>query len=136
MPATAGHQEENKMRAPAKTPVSPVTAELEMTPEQLENLARFAGITIEEDGVDVNGLTWHWSPELDKHWCPDVDWNDFGPLWMKLGRWVATNNAKSTYDLFDAYDNFYTAKNYGTEQDLMQAGCLLGAAIGATMGDK
>jgi len=116
--------------------MKPSDAELEMTPEQWEALARFAGITIEKDGEDISGLTWYWSPERDKYWCPDTDWRDFGPLWVLLGRWVATNNAKSTYDLFDAYDNFYTAKNYGTEQDLMQAGCLLGAAIGATMGDK
>jgi len=107
-----------------------------LTKEQWEALARFADITIEEDGVDVNGLPWHWSPELDKHWNPEFDWRDFGPLWVKLERWVATNKTESTYDLFDAYDSFYTAKHYGTEADLMQAGCELGAAIGATMRDK
>ncbi len=101
-----------------------------LTKEQWENLARFADITIEEDGVDVNGLTWHWSPELDNHWNPEFDWRDFGPLWVKLYRWRLTDWPATVYNDMTV---FCMAEERGTEAELMQAGCLLGAAIGATM---
>jgi hypothetical protein len=109
-----------------------------LTKDQWVDLARFAGGKFTNDSHrrfycdsrtlgQVRGV----SP-----WQPDSDWNDIGPQWMKLERWAANNKTKSSYDLFDAYDNFYTAKNYGTETELMEAGCAWGAAIGATMGDK
>jgi hypothetical protein len=105
-----------------------------LTKEQWENLARFAGITIEEDGVDVNGLPWHWSPELDKHWNPEFDWRDFGPLWVLLERWMCvTPWITACPSVYIYVGRFNTAMMAGTKQDLMQAGCQLSAAIGATM---
>tara|TARA_R110000868_G_scaffold193807_1_gene439039 strand:- start:1997 stop:2356 length:360 start_codon:yes stop_codon:yes gene_type:complete len=104
-----------------------------LTKEQWGDLARFAGITIEEDGVDVNGLPWHWSPELDNHWNPEFDWRDFGPLWVKLRNWVNSDEYvnSSDFTLVHSWHHFCTAKL--SESELMQAGCQLGAAIGATM---
>lgn len=106
-----------------------------LTPDQWRDLARFSGITIEENGCDINGLPWYWSPELENNWCPDTDWNDFGPLLVLLLRWNrgipshfgAPENTRSPRVAFER------ALYSGTDQDIMQAGCLLGAAIGATM---
>ena len=103
-----------------------------LTREQWENLARFAGITIEPDGVDVNGLPWYWSPQLDKHWNPEFDWRDFGPLWLLLEVWLGDGTSPDQ-PLHSATWDFECAKMEGDEKMLMQAGCLLGAAIGATM---
>jgi len=108
-----------------------------LTKEQWENLARFAGITVEPDGIDVNGLTWYWSTELGKHWNPEFDWRDFGPLWVKLERWRWTEwELELPIAVHTQINAFYDAQMRGTETDLMQSGCALGAAIGATMGDK
>tara|TARA_R110000868_G_scaffold2590_3_gene18597 strand:- start:2282 stop:2635 length:354 start_codon:yes stop_codon:yes gene_type:complete len=105
-----------------------------LTKEQWKNLARFAGITIEEDGVDINGLQWYWSPELVKHWNPEFDWRDFGPLWVKLERWLAHEwELELPIAVHTQINAFYDAEMRGTEQELMQAGCALGATIGATM---
>jgi len=116
------------------------TQEVFMNREQWENLARFAGVEwANMSFANMPSIHYYHNNGLRgwREWQPDSDWRDFGPLWLKLERWVATNNkTKSSYDLFDAYDNFYTAKHYGTESELMEAGCALGAAIGATMGDK
>ena len=111
-----------------------------LTKEQWSDLARFAGITVEPDGIDVNGLVWQWSPELEKYWSPDYDWDDFGPLWVKLNRWLSNypkDKRFPTIEVVSAYQRFQLAVyQEGTEADLMQAGCELGAAIGATMRDK
>jgi hypothetical protein len=89
-----------------------------LTKEQWENLKRFAGVGA-------------------RYWMPHEDWRDFGPLWVKLNRWLGNypkDKRFPTIEVVSAYQRFQLAVyEEGTESDLMQAGCALGAAIGATM---
>lgn len=105
-----------------------------MTPDQWRDLARFSGITIEENGCDINGLPWYWSPELENNWCPDTDWNDFGPLFVLLLNW-GDRTHDYPFHIMQLKNELRWARLNGTDQEIMQAGCLLGAAIGKTMKD-
>lgn len=103
-----------------------------LTKEQWQDAARFADIVvfaIEDDciiTVDDEGY--------EDIWLPDTDWNDFGPLWVKLERWLAKafgvqlNNIIASLEL-----QFKRAIDTGTDAEIMQAGLLLAAAIGKTM---
>jgi len=107
-----------------------------LTREQWEALARFAGGKFTNDSV--LGPTFDYRSESGggyiSPWQPLTDWNDFGPLWVLLERWMCvTPWITACPSVYIYVGRFNTAMMTGTKQDLMQAGCLLGAAIGATM---
>lgn len=103
-----------------------------LTREQWSDLARFAGVA----GECWDGR-WYFplKPEFDNGpacWHPDKCWSDFGPLWVKLEVWLGDGTSPDQ-PLHSATWDFECAKMEGDEKMLMETGCLLGAAIGATM---
>lgn len=113
-----------------------------LTKEQWEDLAVFAGVgLLGEFGKDVRGGLYpiRWVGSFTNGWHPNSDWSDFGPLWMKLRTWFA---APPTYAehcsaaIPAAVDFWEMAEDSGDQELLMQAGCLLGAAIGKTMRER
>ena len=100
-----------------------------MNREQWEALARFAG-------VDENTRNYGWYPR--------TDWNDFGPLLVLLHHWRSAGNyfhgtpkyLALPMECREAMIALDVAETTNDQQRWMQAGCALGAAIGATMGDK
>jgi hypothetical protein len=120
------------------------TQEVFMNREQWENLARFAGIS-------CHHRSRNWLPHstggiatmkcadcgsvMERAWQPDNDWSDFGPLWLLLEVWLG-DGTPPDQPLHSATWDFECAKMEGDERQLMETGCLLGATIGATMGDK
>ena len=120
---------------------------MSLTKEQWECLAVFAGADLlGEFGKDVRGDLYpiRLVGSFTNGWHPNSDWRDFGPLWMKLEQWKRDNV------IFDGDDGaytptpvaglvdeqlaaFYAAIDMCKEQELMQAGCELGAAIGKAM---
>jgi len=110
-----------------------------LTREQWEALARFAGGKFTNDSV--LGPTFDYRSESGggyiSPWQPLTDWNDFGPLWVKLERWRFSEwEFDMPIAVHTQMNAFYDAEMRGTETELMEAGCALGAAIGATMRDK
>lgn len=108
---------------------------MSLTKEQWEDLAVFAGVgLLGEFGKDVRGDLYpiRWVGSFTDGWHPNSDWRDFGPLWMKLERYIHFDyRAGCGFSI----GTFEKAVISGTEQELMQAGCLLGAAIGKAMRD-
>lgn len=108
--------------------------------EQWESLAQFAGVEVKEVGSMADGSPAFWLTGHARHWQPLTDWRDFGPLWVKLemcDRSRALDAITGDHAARDkAIIGFLQAKDSGDEKMIMQAGCALGAAIGATMGDK
>jgi hypothetical protein len=115
-----------------------------MNREQWENAARFAGIKCHHRNrkyVQVSTGAPCTARCADcgfvcEQWNPDSDWNDFGKLWMKLKHWLAQypkDRRFPTMEVYEAYQGFLVAESSGTESELMQAGCELAAAMGATM---
>lgn len=52
--------------------------------ELLEKAARAAGYTLEDNGLDVNGVQWYWCPELGDYWDALQDDGDAFRLIAKL----------------------------------------------------
>lgn len=104
---------------------------MSLTKEQWQDAARFAGVEIEMSDMGVPLFV----SQCDKNgypWQPLTDWSDFGPLWVRLEQWSGKLTLTSQA-LAVMYCNFTKARLSGTEQELMQAGCELGAAIGKAM---
>lgn len=110
-----------------------------MTPDQWKQLAEFVGldfISSTEDGCIVHD-------ERDnegfgdeyREWHPDTDKADFFDVWKMTERHEFGYQPKSAYwvKLMEMDRAFEQAIKSGTDRDIMQAGCLLGAQIGATM---
>lgn len=108
-----------------------------MNREQWEALARFAGAHVHhfDNAAGKIVLVDADTDDDGYHWQPDILWSDFGPLWVKLEVWLG-NGTTPDQPLHSATWDFECAKMEGDEKMVMQAGCLLGAAIGATMRDK
>lgn len=122
-----------------------------LTREQWEDLARFAGVPIvwkenlvlKAIAADENDFV-PLRTDTDQTWFPLTSWLDFGPMWVLLEKWISTNIViahRSPNFLFNPKNNlaihiFRKAINSGTHQQIMHAGCLLGAAIGATMREE
>ena len=113
-----------------------------LSADQWKALAEFAGKDIRN--WQYNGSCfWTYTggrgdDEIDA-WMPHESWNDFGPLWVLLRRWLVQypKNKRfptmEVYLAYQAYEDIFVVGSDNTESELMQAGCLLGAAIGATM---
>ena len=114
---------------------------MSLTKEQWEDLARFAGVNLfGEFGRGVRGDLYplRLVGTFTDGWHPDSEWRDFGPLWMKLRAWFAAppTYAEHCSAAIPAAVNFWEmAEDSGDQELLMQAGCLLGAAIGKAMRD-
>ena len=106
-----------------------------LTREQWENLARFAGYEFLYEFADQGPVVRMAKGDAPYLWMPLTDWNDFGPLWLKLEVWLGDGTTPDQ-PLHSATWDFECAKMEGDETQLMETGCLLGATIGATMGDK
>lgn len=114
-----------------------------MTPDQWRDLARFAGVELVDMGIGAPCLRLDRSDGTRgwRQWDADTDWNDFGPLWVKLKHWRSAGNyfegtpkyLALPMECRHAWIDFGIAEITGDEKRIMQAGCLLGAAIGATM---
>lgn len=108
-----------------------------LTREQWQDAARFAG-------VELSGI-WHFGHHVADYplkirqgfptpWTPHADWNDFGPLWVKLERWLAKEFGVQLNSTIASLElQFKRAIDTGTDKEIMQAGLLLAAAIGKTM---
>ena len=107
---------------------------MSLTKEQWEDLAAFAGVgLLGEFGKDMRGDLYpiRLVGSFTDGWHPNSAWSDFGPLWMKLEKHL-WNNRVDAYPAPEC-NRFFNAQQGDNEQELMQAGCLLGAAIGKTM---
>lgn len=118
-----------------------------MTPDKWKDLARFAGfiplatqiINADDEAIGIRVQKRKNCKAED--WTPLTDWNDFGPLWVKLKHWRSAGNyfegtpkyLALPMECRQAWIDFGIAEITGDEKRIMQAGCLLGAAIGATM---
>ena len=104
-----------------------------LTREQWESLARFCGLEFTGMIAADTPCVQH-PPEsrMNEIWMPHEDWRDFGPLWLKLEVWLGDGTTPDQ-PLHSTTWDFECAKMEGDERQLMQTGCLLGAAIGATM---
>ncbi len=117
-----------------------------LTKPQWEALARFAGVEIEWLGGSESfpymanqrggNAAFGWLLP----WLPTSDWSDFGPLWVLLQQWLMSADAASTtivaHEFVRLNNEIKDAVWHKDHKRLMQAGCALGAAIGATMEDK
>jgi len=112
-----------------------------MNREQWENAARFAGIKCHHRNrkyVQVSTGAPSTARCADcgfvcEQWKPDSDWNEFGPLFVLIARWYGKASIEQRDTVTILMDAFERALHEGTEQELMQAGCELAAAMGATM---
>lgn len=103
-----------------------------MTRDQWKCAARFAGVYIAWWEGPIPYLRPDDYPS-GLPWQPLTDWSDFGPLWVMLFKWSASATAFERERIGTLVDDMQVAIEFGTEQELMQAGCLFAAAIGATM---
>jgi len=104
-----------------------------LTKEQWNSLAMFAGVEVEDVGSMPDDNPALYMRRHGKYWQPLTDWRDFGPLWVKLYQWMQNEIGvvQNSVFIFNHAMAFESAILEGTEAELMQAGCQLGAAIGA-----
>lgn len=110
----------------------------ERTRQQLEDAARFMGGTFSESATLGPMLSWRGENGggYIAPWEPLSEWDHFGPLLVLLLRWRTTHGALANREVSGAKWRFIWALEQGTEQELMQAGVPLAAAIGATMREE
>lgn len=104
-----------------------------MNKQQWEDLARFAGVEIK--WFAGSECPWRLEPTQEPDfkwkivWRPVCDWNDFGPLWVKLDALDIAAYRCHPQELAA----FIEALRKQDIPSFMHAGCELGAAIGKAM---